>query len=124
VAAGYRGGSIFVECRHGVWALSLRGEHDLSTQPNLSEELGRVSAVGGRAARALRGGDGLVRARAYLRLNDIRTIRPGCASSIDTASDASCTSSMPTLGAMLAVDPRPASRTVTSSVSGVISAAT
>ena len=47
MAAGYREGSIFVECRHGVWVLSLRGEHDLSTQPNLSEELGRVSAVGG-----------------------------------------------------------------------------
>jgi anti-anti-sigma factor len=44
---GYREGSIFVECRHGVWVLSLRGEHDLSTQPNLSEELERVSAVGG-----------------------------------------------------------------------------
>jgi anti-anti-sigma factor len=44
---GYREGSIFVECRHGVWILSLRGEHDLSTQPGLSEEFGRVTAVGG-----------------------------------------------------------------------------
>jgi anti-anti-sigma factor len=43
----YREGSIFVECRHDVWVLSLRGEHDLSTQPSLSEELGRVSAAGG-----------------------------------------------------------------------------
>jgi anti-anti-sigma factor len=44
---GYREGSIFVECRHGVWVLSLRGEHDLSTQPSLSEQVGRVAAVGG-----------------------------------------------------------------------------
>jgi anti-anti-sigma factor len=47
MAIGYREGSVFVECRHGVWILSLRGEHDLSTQPSLSEELGRVTAVGG-----------------------------------------------------------------------------
>jgi anti-anti-sigma factor len=47
MALAYRQGSIFVECRHGVWVLSLRGEHDLSTEPSLSEELGRVSAVGG-----------------------------------------------------------------------------
>jgi anti-anti-sigma factor len=46
-AAGYREGSIDVECRDGIWVLSLRGEHDLSTQPSLSEELGRVTAVGG-----------------------------------------------------------------------------
>ena len=44
---GYREGSIFVECRHGVWVLSLRGEHDLSTQPSLSEEIDRVAAAGG-----------------------------------------------------------------------------
>jgi anti-anti-sigma factor len=44
---GYREGSIFVECRHGVWILSLRGEHDLSTQPSLSEVVGRVAAAGG-----------------------------------------------------------------------------
>jgi anti-anti-sigma factor len=47
MAVGNREGSIFVECRRDIWVLSLRGEHDLSTQPSLSEELGRVSAVGG-----------------------------------------------------------------------------
>jgi anti-anti-sigma factor len=47
MSVGYREGSIFVECRRDVWVLSLRGEHDLSTQPSLSEELGRVSAAGG-----------------------------------------------------------------------------
>jgi anti-anti-sigma factor len=47
MAVGYREGSIFVECRRDIWVLSLRGEHDLSTQPNLSEELGRVRAAGG-----------------------------------------------------------------------------
>jgi anti-anti-sigma factor len=47
MSVGYREGSIFVECRRDIWVLSLRGEHDLSTQPNLSEELGRVSAAGG-----------------------------------------------------------------------------
>jgi anti-anti-sigma factor len=47
MALGYREGSIFVECRHGVWGLSLRGEHDLSTQPSLSEEIERVAAAGG-----------------------------------------------------------------------------
>jgi anti-anti-sigma factor len=47
MALAYREGSIFVECRHGIWVLSLRGEHDLSTEPSLSEQLGRVSAVGG-----------------------------------------------------------------------------
>jgi anti-anti-sigma factor len=46
-ALGYREGAILVECRHGVWVLSLRGEHDLSTRPSLSEEVGRVTAVGG-----------------------------------------------------------------------------
>jgi anti-anti-sigma factor len=44
---GYREGSIFVECRHGIWLLSLRGEHDLSTQPSLSEQIERVAAAGG-----------------------------------------------------------------------------
>jgi anti-anti-sigma factor len=44
---GHRKGSIVVERRHDVWVLSLRGEHDLSTQPRLSEELGRVCAAGG-----------------------------------------------------------------------------
>jgi anti-anti-sigma factor len=42
-----REGSIFVECRHGVWVLSLRGEHDLSTEPSLAEQIERVAAVGG-----------------------------------------------------------------------------
>jgi anti-anti-sigma factor len=46
-AVGYREGSIFVECRFGIWVLSLRGEHDISTEPSLSEQLGRVTAVGG-----------------------------------------------------------------------------
>lgn len=47
MALAYREGSIFVECRRGIWVLSLRGEHDLSTEPSVSEQLGRVSAVGG-----------------------------------------------------------------------------
>jgi anti-anti-sigma factor len=47
MGVAYREGSIFVECRRDVWVLSLRGEHDLSTQPTLSEELGRVWEAGG-----------------------------------------------------------------------------
>ena len=42
-----RDGSIFMECRHGVWVLTMHGEHDLSTEPSLAEELGRVAAAGG-----------------------------------------------------------------------------
>ena len=44
MAPGYRDGSIVVECRRGVWILSLRGEHDLATEPSLS---GGIAAVGG-----------------------------------------------------------------------------
>jgi anti-anti-sigma factor len=42
-----REGSIFIECRHGVWVLTMHGEHDASTEPSLAEELERVSAAGG-----------------------------------------------------------------------------
>src|SRR5919108_4610646 len=39
-------GSILIEFTHDVWVLTLRGEHDISTQPSLGEELGRVFAAG------------------------------------------------------------------------------
>jgi len=42
-----RDGSIFMECRYGVWVLTLHGEHDVSTEPSLAEELERVAAAGG-----------------------------------------------------------------------------
>jgi len=42
-----REGSIFIECRHGVWVLTMHGEHDVSTEPSLAEELERVAAAGG-----------------------------------------------------------------------------
>jgi anti-anti-sigma factor len=42
-----RDGSIFVECRFGVWVLTMHGEHDVSTTPSLSETCERVAAAGG-----------------------------------------------------------------------------
>ena len=36
-----------MECRYGVWVLTLHGEHDVSTEPSLAEELERVAAAGG-----------------------------------------------------------------------------
>jgi anti-anti-sigma factor len=42
-----REGSIFIECRYGVWVLTMHGEHDVSTEPSLAEELKRVSDAGG-----------------------------------------------------------------------------
>jgi len=42
-----REGSIFVECRFGVWILTMHGEHDVSTQPSLAEELEHVADAGG-----------------------------------------------------------------------------
>ena len=42
-----RDGSIFIECRSGVWVLTMHGEHDVSTEPSLAEELERVAAAGG-----------------------------------------------------------------------------
>ena len=42
-----RDGSIFIECRYGVWVLTMHGEHDVSTEPSLAEELERVAAAGG-----------------------------------------------------------------------------
>jgi anti-sigma B factor antagonist len=42
-----REGSIFIECRYGVWVLTMHGEHDVSTEPSLAEELERVTAAGG-----------------------------------------------------------------------------
>jgi anti-anti-sigma factor len=47
VALAHREGATVVDCRDGTWVLSPRGAHDLSTEPLLSEELGRASAVGG-----------------------------------------------------------------------------
>jgi anti-sigma B factor antagonist len=38
---------IDVENRAAVWVLSLHGEHDLSTQPSLREQLQHVRAAGG-----------------------------------------------------------------------------
>jgi anti-anti-sigma factor len=38
---------IDVESRAGVWLLTLHGEHDISTQPSLREQLGHVRDAGG-----------------------------------------------------------------------------
>jgi anti-sigma B factor antagonist len=38
---------IDVESRTGVWLLSLHGEHDISTQPSLREQLHHVRNAGG-----------------------------------------------------------------------------
>lgn len=38
---------IDVESRAGVWLLSLHGEHDISTQPSLREQLRHVRSAGG-----------------------------------------------------------------------------
>lgn len=42
-----REGSIFIECCYGVWVLTMHGEHDVSTEPSLEEELEHVVAAGG-----------------------------------------------------------------------------
>ena len=38
---------IDVQSRTGVWVISLHGEHDISTQPSLREQLRHVRAAGG-----------------------------------------------------------------------------
>jgi anti-sigma B factor antagonist len=38
---------IDVQSRAGVWVISLHGEHDISTQPSLREQLRHVRAAGG-----------------------------------------------------------------------------
>jgi anti-anti-sigma factor len=40
-------GPIEAESCRGVWVLSLRGEHDHSSQPSLREQLGHVRRAGG-----------------------------------------------------------------------------
>lgn len=39
-------GTVVVEQDCGVWVLTLRGEHDMSTEPSLRQELDRVFAAG------------------------------------------------------------------------------
>lgn len=39
-------GTVVVEQDSGVWVLTLRGEHDISVEPSLHEELDRVFAAG------------------------------------------------------------------------------
>ncbi len=42
-----REGRIDVQCIAGVWVLTLHGEHDISTQPALREQLELVGRAGG-----------------------------------------------------------------------------
>ena len=39
-------GTVVVEQESGVWVLTLRGEHDISVEPGLRQELDRIFAAG------------------------------------------------------------------------------